>query len=570
MSRRSFWAWGLEQDEPTGQQVREAATRLSQRYGVNVEPVMPPRADDLRLRAPRIAPPSSLAAICATGDHDRAVHTYGRSFRDRIRAYNLQFPNPPDIVAYPTTEGEVTAVLDWCSSSGHAAIPYGGGSSTVAGFEPPDGYDGIVTIDLSALDKVLEVDDVSRAARIQAGAYGPGLEAQLRPHGFTLRHYPQSFEFSSLGGWIATRSGGHYATNHTHIDDFVESVRMVTPTGVWESRRLPGSGAGPSPDRMAIGSEGILGIITEAWMRIQGRPQYRASAGVTYPSFMAGSEAARRVVQAKLWPANCRLLDPGEARNAAGMDGTRALLILGFESDELPQDENIRQAVAIARDAGGTVDEADIRISSPTALGADDSSGDTGRQGAVGAWRNAFLGAPYQRNITTGLGLVAETLETAITWDRWPAMDDMVRGALQDTRSTVSAAVAPYPVASPMSIPTARRLTTLGRAWAAAVLSWRCTPRSSRPPPTPSWTPAAPSPTTTPSVACTGPGTTSSAPSPSPRPCKRRQARPRPQRRPEPRPAGGRVTAALPARHCRCHRWRLALTCCRWPLTRWW
>ena len=315
-------------------------------------------------------------------------------------------------------------------------FPYGGGSSTVAGFEPPDGYGGIVTIDLSALDKILEVDDISRAARIQAGAYGPGLEAQLRPHGFTLRHYPQSFEFSSLGGWIATRSGGHYATNHTHIDDFVESVRMVTPAGVWESRRLPGSGAGPSPDRMAIGSEGILGIITEAWMRIQGRPQYRASAGVTYPSFMAGSEAARRVVQAKLWPANCRLLDPGEARTAAGMDGTRALLILGFESDELPQDDNIRQAVAIARDAGGTVDEAEIRISSPETRD-DSSAGDTGRQGAVGAWRNAFLGAPYQRNITTGLGLVAETLETAITWERWPAMDEMVRGALQETLDRV-------------------------------------------------------------------------------------------------------------------------------------
>ena len=436
MSRRSFWAWGLEQDEPTEQQVREAAASLSQRYGVEVAPVMPPRADDLRLRSPRISPPASLAAICAADDHDRAVHTYGRSFRDRIRAYNLQFPNPPDIVAHPTTEAEVIAVLDWCSSSGHAAIPYGGGSSTVAGFEPPDGYDGIVTIDLSALDQVLEVDEVSRAARIQAGAYGPGLEAQLRPHGFTLRHYPQSFEFSSLGGWIATRSGGHYATNHTHIDDFVESVRMVTPTGVWESRRLPGSGAGPSPDRMAIGSEGILGIITEAWMRIQGRPQYRASAGVTFPTFMAGSEGARRVVQAKLWPANCRLLDPGEAQAAAGMDGSRALLIIGFESDQLPQDDNIRTAVAIACDAGGTIDEADIRVSSPDSR-SEDSAGDTGRQGAVGAWRNAFLGAPYQRNITTGLGLVAETLETAITWDRWPAMDEMVRGALQETLDRV-------------------------------------------------------------------------------------------------------------------------------------
>ncbi|CAI8035071.1 Alkyldihydroxyacetonephosphate synthase [Geodia barretti] len=230
MSRRSFWAWGLEQDEPTGQQVREAAARLSQRYGVEVEPVMPPRAEDLRLRAPRISPPSALAAICSSDDHDRAVHTYGRSFRDRIRAFNLQFPNPPDIVARPTIEDEVIAVLDWCSSSGHAAIPYGGGSSTVAGFEPPDGYDGIVTIDLSALDQVLEVDDISRAARIQAGAYGPGLEAQLRPHGFTLRHYPQSFEYSSLGGWIATkRVRWHNGAESHHIGRFVEAVRMCTP-----------------------------------------------------------------------------------------------------------------------------------------------------------------------------------------------------------------------------------------------------------------------------------------------------------------------------------------------------
>ena len=320
MSRRSFWAWGMEQDEPTEQQIREAAARLSQRYGVQVDPVRPPRAEDLSLRAPRITPPSSLAAICATDDHDRAVHTYGRSFRDRIRAYNLQFPNPPDVIAYPTTEDEVTAVLDWCSSNGYAAIPFGGGSSTVAGFEPPEGYDGIVSIDLSGLGQVLEVDDVSRAARIQAGAYGPALEAQLRPHGLPS-HYRRAS--SSRRGGDSQRSGGHYATNHTHIDDFVESVRMVTPAGVWESRRLPGSGAGPSPDRMAIGSEGILGIITEAWMRIQGRPQYRASAGVTFPSLMAGSEGARRVVQAKLWPANCRLLDPGEAQAGREMAAGR-------------------------------------------------------------------------------------------------------------------------------------------------------------------------------------------------------------------------------------------------------
>ena len=112
--------------------------------------------------------------------------------------------------------------------------------------------------------------------------YGPALEAQLKPHGYTLRHYPQSFEFSTLGGWIATRSGGHFATLYTHIDELVESTRVVTPNGIVASRRLPGSGAGPSPDRMFIGSEGILGIITEAWMRLQHRPVYRASTAVHF------------------------------------------------------------------------------------------------------------------------------------------------------------------------------------------------------------------------------------------------------------------------------------------------
>ena len=289
MPRRSFWAWGLESDEPTLQERQDAAARLSRQYGLALTAPPAPVEADLVLRAPRITPPAALEPICSTETHDRAVHTYGRSFRDRVRAFNLQFPNPPDVIARPRNEQDVEQVLEWCSQSGYTAIPFGGGSSTVGGFEPTESSDGVVTIDMSAFDKVLEIDEVSRAARIQGGAYGPALEDQLRPHGYTLRHFPQSFEYSTLGGWIATRSGGHYATNHTHIDDFVESVRMVTPSGVWESRRLPGSGAGPSPDRMVMGSEGTLGIITEAWMRIQARPRFRASAGVTYPSFEAGA-----------------------------------------------------------------------------------------------------------------------------------------------------------------------------------------------------------------------------------------------------------------------------------------
>ncbi len=425
MATKSFWAWGLESEEPTMEQMREMAAKVSQQYGVSLEAVAPPKLSELTLRQPRISPPASIAEFCSTDTHSRAVHSYGRGFRDRIRAFNRQFPNPPDVVAYPLNEEDVVSVLDWCSSSGYVAIPYGAGSSVVGGVEPPEDAGGVVSIDLSALDQVLEIDPISRAARIQAGVYGPAMENQLRPHGFTLRHFPQSFEHSTLGGWIATRSGGHYATNQTHVDDFVESVRMVTPTGIWESRRLPGSGAGPSPDRLVIGSEGILGIITEAWMRIQGRPRFRASAGVNFPTLEASANAARLITQSKLWPANCRVLDPGEAANAAGMDGSRSLLVLGFESADVPQGDFMREAIAIARDAGGDVDEDAIKVVDTQA-----QSTDAGRQGAVGNWRDSFIRAPYTRNMTAGLGLVGDTLETAITWDRWPQLDAAVRDAL--------------------------------------------------------------------------------------------------------------------------------------------
>ncbi len=348
---------------------------------------------------------------------ERAFHAYGAHFTDRSHAFNLQFPNPPDVVAHPRDEAELEATLDWCASGGYVVVPYGGGSSVVWGVNPPEA-DAVVTVALDRLDRVLELDDVSRAARIQAGVLGPHLEDQLRPHGFTLRHFPQSFRFSSLGGWIATRSGGHYATNHTHIDDFVESVRLLTPRGWWESRRLPGSGAGPSPDRMVIGSEGILGIITDAWMRLQRRPTYRATAGVVFDTWAAATEAVRDVAQAKLWPANLRVLDPAEAERAAGLDGNHALLILGFESAELTQRHNIAQAVEIVRGCGGQVADDEIRI-------ADGSTAPTGREGAVGAWRDAFIGVGL--GVETSLGLVADTFETAITWDRWPAFDASVR-----------------------------------------------------------------------------------------------------------------------------------------------
>jgi alkyldihydroxyacetonephosphate synthase len=295
----------------------------------------------------------------------------------------------------------------------------------VSGLEPEPNADGVVTIDLERLGAVLEVDPEARAARIQGGIYGPALERELKPLGLTMRHFPQSFEFSTLGGWLATRSGGHYATNHTHIDEFAEAIRMVSPAGTWESRRLPGSGAGPSPDRMLLGSEGTLGIITEAWVRLQARPELRASAGVAFADYEGGWKAAQAIAQAKLWPANLRLLDRDEAARAAGMDGVHALLVLGFESANQPQGHSLRVAVEIAREFGGKIENDELVIS-------DEGRGGAGRQGAVGAWRDAFINAPYIGNSTTPLGMLQDTFETSITWDRWPAFDAAIRAAVGD------------------------------------------------------------------------------------------------------------------------------------------
>jgi alkyldihydroxyacetonephosphate synthase len=408
---RKFWGWGYEGEGPTAEQQGRIAALLGARFGIDPPTALPPpRIDEIALRAPRVAPPAGLAALCSDDPADRAGHTYGKSFRDVVRALAREYANPPDVVARPRDEGDVVALLDWCTSARIAAVPYGGGSSVVGGVEGPggDAYPAWISLDLTQLDRVLEIDRASRAARIQAGVLGPALEDQLRPHGLTLRHYPQSFECSSLGGWIATRSGGHFATLYTHIDDFVESLRVVTPHGVVESRRLPGSGAGPSPDRMFIGSEGILGVITEAWMRLQDRPTWRAAASVAYADFLAAARAARAIAQAGLYPANCRLLDANEAMiNGAG-SGAESVLLVAFESADHDLDAWMTRALALAREHGGAVPD------------------------DAGAWRSAFLGAPYLRDAIVGLGMISETFETAITWDRFEAFHAAVMHTTED------------------------------------------------------------------------------------------------------------------------------------------
>jgi alkyldihydroxyacetonephosphate synthase len=474
--RRNHWGWGYEDQRFSPAEVRAAAGGLAAHLELGeVEVEDPVSLEALTLPAPRLAPPRALAEICASDVHARASHAWGKSYMDVVRGFRGCFEHPPDFVARPRDEHEVERVLEWCAAERVAAIPYGGGTSVVGGVRPEVGpsYNGAITLDMGALGGVLEVDPVSRSARIQAGASGPALERELGEHGLSLRHFPQSFELSTLGGWIATRAAGHFATVWTHIEDFVESVRAITPAGAWASRRLPGSGAGVSPDRMLVGSEGTLGVITEAWVRVQPRPHQRRSAGVQFGDFASGAECVRALSQSGLNPANCRLIDPREARITMAGDGSHALLVLGFESTDHPVDESLERALQICREHGGEAQERGAESPPAGAAGAEAGGGRAGATGggaavtggagvgggggsassgpgvvggaaagggdAVGSWREAFLRAPYLRDVFVAMGVISETFETAITWERFPTFHERVTAAAEQALRAVGA-----------------------------------------------------------------------------------------------------------------------------------
>jgi alkyldihydroxyacetonephosphate synthase len=411
MRRRKHWGWGYEDQQPSREQVEGIAAGVAERLGFEVDEIEEPvPLEDVELPEPRLQPPTRFAGLFSDDRHDRVSHALGRAYTDVVRGFRGEFDHPPDLVAYPESAEDVDLLLNFCADERAAAIPYGGGTSVVGGVEPrvADHYRGVVTVDLRRMNRVLEVDAVSKAAHIQAGATGPELEEQLASHGLTLRHFPQSFEYSTLGGWIATRAGGHFATLYTHIDDLVESISAVTLEGDWESRRLPGSGAGPSPDRMLIGSEGILGVITDAWVRVRERPTHKLSVGVAFDEFAAGAKAVREIAQSGLYPSNCRLLDAVESDTTSAGPPGKALLVLGFESAHHPVDDPMSLAIEVARAHGGA--PGDVRG------GQAQRSGDD----AVGAWRQAFLNAPYLRDSLVACGVLSDTFETAITWDRFP------------------------------------------------------------------------------------------------------------------------------------------------------
>ncbi len=425
--RLKHWGWGYEDQQRPQHEVAEAAAGISEMFGFGGEAVPAVPLEQAGIRAPRLSPPPGTDGSGAHGLftddlHERAVHALGKAYRDIVRGHRGEFPCPPDLVAFPRDEAEVGEVFERAVDWGAAVIPFGGGTSVVGGIEPrlEDADRPTISLDLGRLDTVFELDRESLAARMGAGMRGPALENRLRAEGLTLRHYPQSFEYATLGGWIATRAGGHFATGETHIDDLVESVRAITPSGEWESRRLPGSGAGPSPDRMLIGSEGVLGVITEAWLRVRPRPVFKGTATIEFGDFAkAATGAVRAIAQSRLGPSNCRLIDPLEAMTMGAGDGSATLLLLGFESADVPVAGLLEQAATIAVEHGGRITAK--KVSGPE--GTDGSGGRTGGEssGSSGAdlWRNAFLMAPYLRDTLVSCGVLSETFESAVTWDRF-------------------------------------------------------------------------------------------------------------------------------------------------------
>lgn len=420
--RMKYWGWGFETepDTPSGI-VKNFETYFANFFGVTEFPAVGiPQIEAAILPEPRLTIPTKFREFCSSDKYDRLTHAVGRSFLDYVTIFQNQYTYAPDVVAYARSEDEIGDILEWAASINAAVIPFGGGTSTSGGVEPivGPGYSGVITVDMRHFNRILEIDPIAQCALIQAGATGAEIEAALKPHGYSLRHYPQSLQHSTLGGWIVTRSAGHFATMYTRIDDFVQSIRAISPRGRIQTNKMPPDGAGPDPDRAFLGSEGGLGIVTEAWMRIQRRPRFRASIAVFFDDFLQGCQAVRTISQSGLYPSNLRIIDAEEARVNFVSDSNRSILFLGFESSDHPVITAMDRALEICADHGGVFDRSVL------------THPDSNRQAEQGRWRDIFVETGYYKEIATPRSIIYAIIDTSITWDRFPACYHSVMAAI--------------------------------------------------------------------------------------------------------------------------------------------
>lgn len=397
--------------------------------------------DDVTLNAPRIDDPvlRSLRRLLPedairTDKLARAQHACGRSYRNLVCCQRGLVPNPPDVVVYPADEGQVAGVVAWAADREVAIIPFGGGTSLTNGIEPEPERHPTVTMDLSRLNHLVSLNTDSWTARIQAGARGPELEAALNARGFTLGHFPHSFECSTLGGWIATRSAGQAATGYGTIEALTQAVRMVSPTGILETKNIPAAATGPSLLHLALGSEGAYGVITEATMRVRPQPEAQEYHGVLFHRLTDGLNALRDLVQQGTPPTVVSLSDAADtavlsmlshepqgwrwladrgieaylSRRGYAPNGESCLLIVGYEGEATYVKNLVKQAVATCRTYDGFH------------LG----------QAAGESWKRDRFIQPYLRDTILAMGMMVDTLDTATTWSNAVNLYEVINAAI--------------------------------------------------------------------------------------------------------------------------------------------
>jgi alkyldihydroxyacetonephosphate synthase len=360
----------------------------------------------------------SLAGI-TTDPVERLLHTHGQSLPDWIALRSGVLGRAPDGIATPESADQIRALLKQAQQKGLRVIPYGGGTSVVGHINPVDSDAPVLTLDLRRMKHLLHLDKVSRLARFEAGAAGPAIEYQLAQHGFTLGHYPQSWEYSTLGGWIATRSTGQQSYHYGRIEDLFAGGSLETPGGTLPLLSLPASAAGPDLRQLVLGSEGRLGVLTEANMRVQPRPERDDFYGIFFRSWEHGFEAARSLVQEGIPVSMVRLSDaqetlttlalagkPGLIRLAEGLlrilgaGEERCLMILGVTSDRPTFAQKRAAAFDVVRSCGG--------LATGTYIGKH--------------WMKSRFRSPYLRNTLWERGFALDTLETAVSWSRLNAL----------------------------------------------------------------------------------------------------------------------------------------------------
>jgi alkyldihydroxyacetonephosphate synthase len=419
-----WWGWGEREDAPA---VGEAAAgMLKQALGLPDE--RPGRAslDDVRMPDPAL-PDETAARIASVVGADnvltdrlsRVRHALGRSYPDLVRLRAGDGSSAPDAVVRPGSRDEVARVLDACDAAGVAVVPFGGGTSVVGGVEPVrQGLAAAISLDLGRMDFLQDVDQRSLTAVMGPGLTGPDAEGRLGELGLTLGHFPQSFEFATIGGYVATRSAGQASTGYGRFDEQVLGLRCATPAGEVVAQPWPASAAGPALRELLVGSEGILGVITEVTLAVRRRPAARRYEGWWFRSFAAGAEGFRLLEQEDAGPDVARLSDEAEtlvtsAGSAHG--GWRpeggSLAVVGWEGTAEDVERRVERTRGVLEGAGGS------------ALGPE----------AGEAWlRNRYDG-PYLRDELMDRGVLVETLETATSWSNLSALYRGVGEALRGT-----------------------------------------------------------------------------------------------------------------------------------------